>query len=269
MVDEMAAMVHFCLPMASRADRHKPQGYVAPVRRQHVGTSLPEGLEHYEFKRVLEPFGDQSQMWRYAIQYDADGLPCRDESSPPPFQPLDLDAFFGRAGAPFEIEIGIGKGSFLVPYSAMHPEINLLGIEWTIPIALHALERLCRQGGPNAKILAGDAPFFLRDRLPLESVDAFHIYFPDPWPKEKARKRRIMQPGFLAILKRCAKPGATLYWGTDHEEYNASTLELLGATDGFVCTTPEAGPTEGLRTNFESKYIREGRPIYRSIWTIK
>ncbi|MEN9355099.1 MAG: tRNA ((7)-)-methyltransferase, partial [Fibrobacterota bacterium] len=145
--------------MASRADRHKPQGYIAPVRRQHVGTSLPEGLEHYEFQRELEPFGDQAQMWRYAIKYDADGLPQRDISSPPPFRPLDLVEFFGR-NAPLEVEIGIGKGSFLVPYSKLHPEINLLGIEWTIPIALHALERLMRQGGPNAKILAGDAPFF-------------------------------------------------------------------------------------------------------------
>lgn len=253
--------------MASRADRHKHQGYVAPPRRVRVATSLPEGLDHYEFKRELEPMGDP-QMWRYSIQYDASGLPMREVSSPPPFQELDLDAFFERTGANLEIEIGMGKGSFLVPYSKLHPELNLLGVEWTIPIALHALERLRRQGGEHARILAGDAPFFLRDRLAPATVSAFHIYFPDPWPKEKARKRRIMQPGFLEILKRCAKPGATLYWGTDHEEYNTSTVELLTATEGFSCLEPDAGPTEGLCTNFESKYLREGRPIYRSNWRL-
>lgn len=254
--------------MASRADRHKPQGFVPPPRRAKVASSLPEGLEHYEFQREMEtPYPDQPQLLRFAIQYGEDALPKLSESSPPPHRPLSQTELFGRE-ARFEIEIGMGKGSFLVPYSKLHPEINLLGIEWTFPIALAALERLRRQGGENAKILVGDAPFFLRDRLPRHCADAIHIYFPDPWPKEKARKRRIMQPEFLEILKGCAKPGATLYWGTDHEEYNTSTLELLDATVGFTCQVREAGPTDGLRTNFESKYLKEGRPIFRSVWTI-
>jgi tRNA (guanine-N7-)-methyltransferase len=254
--------------MASRADRHKPQGYVPPKRRARSAGSLPPNLPHYELQRLLEPNPGTEGIWKYDIQYASDGLPLLAESSPPPFRPVDLTELFGRQ-APLEIEIGMGKGSFLIPYARLHPELDLLGIEWAWPIALHAHERLQRQVDlDNARILVGDAPFFLRDRLPRRSVQAFHIYFPDPWPKERARKRRLMQPEFLSILRLCARPGARLHWGTDHEEYDRSTREVLQADGGFALLIDDAPPTDGLRTNFESKYLLEGRPIHRSVWEI-
>jgi len=266
--DVLRSRMHLCLPMASRADRHKPQGYVAPKRRAKSAGSLPQNLPHYELQRLLQPNPGTDGVWKYDIQYSPDGLPLLAESSPPPFCPMALEEIFGRT-APLEIEIGMGKGSFLIPYAKLHPEINLLGIEWAWPIALHAHERLRRQGDlANARILVGDAPFFLRDRLPRGSVQAFHIYFPDPWPKERARKRRIMQPEFLSILRLCAHAGARLYWGTDHEEYDLSTREVLLADGGFRLLTDNAPPLDGLRTNFESKYLEEGRPIHRSVWEI-
>ena len=123
--------------MASRADRHKPSGYVPPPRRNRVAASLPPDQAHYEFLRVLEPNPGTEGMWKLSIQYGQDGLPLLAESSPPPFQAYDPIAFFGRQ-APLEIEIGMGKGSFLLPYAKLRPEHNILGIEWTWPIALHA-----------------------------------------------------------------------------------------------------------------------------------
>jgi len=255
--------------MASRADRHKPSGYVPPPRRNRVAASLPPDQAHYEFLRVLEPNPGTEGMWKLSIQYGEDGLPLLAESSPPPFQAYDPIAFFGRQ-APLEIEIGMGKGSFLLPYAKLRPEHNILGIEWTWPIALHAHDRLRRlpQPLPNARILVGDAPFFLRDRIVPGGVEAFHIYFPDPWPKKAARKRRLMQPAFLSLLRRCARDGALLHWGTDHEEYDLSTREILLADGGFTLVQDNAPATEGIRTSFESKYLEEGRPIHRSVWRI-
>lgn len=167
-----------------------------------------------------------------------------------------------------EIEIGSGKGGFLCEYSKNHPEIQLLGSEWDKSWALFALRRwMQKKHHDNVNMLCGDMFYFVRDAVPDHSVNAYHMYFPDPWPKEKHHKNRLLKADFVKEVARTLKPGKRhFYWATDHQEYNEEALSVF---DAFPkCTIIErnsASPTEGIMTGFEKKYIQEGRPIYRSI----
>ena len=247
-------------------DSSKDPGSEPRARREVA--SLPDGLEHYELLRTLRPVEGQPALWEHAIELDANFIPLRAPCSPAPFEPIDPAMILGKPG-PIEIEIGSGKGAFLAGYADLHPELPLLGIEWTRPIAWYAAQKLHRRPHlKHARFLWGDANFFLRDRMPAHCCQAFHVYFPDPWPKKGARKRRIMQAPLLEQMRRLAVPGAKLHWATDHEEYDATTRELLDGTDGFRLLVADAEPTDGVMTSFERKYRLESRPIYRAIYEI-
>ena len=115
-------------------------------------------------------------------------------------------------------------------------------------------------------MMRGDLLIFLRDYVKENSIEAFHMYFPDPWPKKKQRKKRLLKAELLFEMSRCAKQGAKFYWGTDFGEYNQEALELLNSHPNYHCLDRSATPTYGIQTNFEKKFIEEGRPIYRSVW---
>jgi tRNA (guanine-N7-)-methyltransferase len=119
----------------------------------------------------------------------------------------------------------------------------------------------------NATMLRGDVFYFLRDCVKDNTVDAFHMYFPDPWPKERHHKNRLLRPDFLVEVARVLKPGKRIfYWGTDHKEYNEVALEVFDNFKGCkILERNTAEPTEGIMTGFEKKYRKEGRPIYRSV----
>jgi tRNA (guanine-N7-)-methyltransferase len=257
--------------MSSRSDhgiRIPQAGAKIRRARPREATSLPDGLPHYELKRELRQDPDVATLWHHATSVDANFVPVLAESSPPPFDPINLEDLLGKPG-PIEIEIGCGKGRFLSEYAQLHPEKPILAIEWTRPIAWYAADKIARRPElKHAKVLWGDAPYFLRDRMPAGSVSAFHIYFPDPWPKEKAKKRRVLQTSLLLQMRRLAIEGCKFYWGTDYEEYDQYARELLGSTDGIRLIDGAAGPTDGIMTSFEHKYVKEGRPIYRSVWEV-
>jgi tRNA (guanine-N7-)-methyltransferase len=256
--------------MSSRSDHGIRMPHVGPrvqKARPREATTLPPGLPHYELLREFRHDPDHHDLWHYAVQLDDNYVPKLAESSPPPLQPLDLAALFGSTDA-LEIEICTGKGRFLAEYAALHPDRPLLGVEWTRPVAWYAAQRLAKVKVPHhAHILWGDAQFLLRDRMPAACCKAFHIYFPDPWPKH--RQRRVLQPDLLKQMRRLALDGCVFHWGTDHSEYNQDALQLLGGTEGFRLLDPAAGPTDGIRTSFETKYIQEGRDIFRSIWAVE
>lgn len=256
--------------MSSRSDHGIRMPHVGPrtkKARPREATTLPPGLPHYELLREFRHDPDLPELWHYAIALDDNFVPRLAESSPPPFQPLDLQALYGSAGA-LEIEICTGKGKFLSEYAALHPERLLMGVEWTRPVAWFAAHRLSKlKAAHHARVVWGDAQFFLRDRMPAGCCQAFHIYFPDPWPKHP--ERRVLQSGLLAQMRRLARSGCRFYWGTDHADYNQDAMRLLGETEGFELLEPAAGPTEGIRTSFETKYIQEGREIHRSIWSVR
>jgi tRNA (guanine-N7-)-methyltransferase len=227
--------------------------------------SLPSGLSSYEFQRRLEPSPDVAAYWHYRILRAPDGLPLLAPGGMPEFAPIDITAFFGKPG-PIEIEIGCGKGGFLVEYCEKHPDIPFLGIEKEPEIAHWAAQRLAkRRHLPHARMLLGEAYNFFRDHLPANCVSVFHMYFPDPWPKKRHHKYRLLGPVFLEQVRRTAIPGALFRWGTDHPEYNAQAQETFAATPWLEMIEPAAEPTEGIMTNFEKKYRKIGKPIHRCV----
>jgi tRNA (guanine-N7-)-methyltransferase len=174
---------------------------------------------------------------------------------------LDWHAFFGRA-APVEVEIGCGKGAFLLEYARVTPERNLLGIEnqprWSRWIA----ERLARTPLPNMRVLCADAALVIARFVRDDSVRAYHLYFPDPWWKRRHHKRRLVGPDFAAELLRTLEPGGTLHVATDvRARFDAMLAELARAP---FATRIENGPTPIGRplTNFERKYRTEGRILH-------
>jgi tRNA (guanine-N7-)-methyltransferase len=179
-------------------------------------------------------------------------------------RPATGKALFGD-DRPLELEIGSGKGTFLLAESGARPEANFLGIEYARRYWIFAADRLRRAGRPNARVVLCEASSFVRDFLESESLAAIHVYFPDPWPKTRHRRRRLLQPQFLADLASKMKPGARLSIATDHREYFAQIVAAvkrspLVAVD--FTATHAALDDEVVGSNFERKYRREGRDIY-------
>ncbi len=179
---------------------------------------------------------------------------------------LDFVRIFGRAG-PIHLEIGSGKGTFLVAQAQAQPEVNFLGIEWARKFYRHAVDRIGRWGLHNVRLVRADAATFLRDFVPPESVDCFHIYFPDPWPKKRHHKRRLLQSSNLEVLIGCLKPGGEIRIATDHADYFEQIRQVTSAYGDKlkeIAFERPAGAREGelTGTNYERKYVKQSRPIY-------
>jgi tRNA (guanine-N7-)-methyltransferase len=183
------------------------------------------------------------------------------EQLPKPIVWADL---FGN-DHPVELEIGMGKGTFLNDQAKARPEVNFFGIEWANWYFCYASDRLRRNGCTNAHTVRADAVFFLREFVPDESLSVLHIYFPDPWPKARHNKRRTIQPSFMPTVMRVLKPGGQLRAVTDHADYFAQMQATIADSPLKVIDYDRpgsAGEGEVVGTNFERKYRREGRPFY-------
>jgi tRNA (guanine-N7-)-methyltransferase len=181
--------------------------------------------------------------------------------------PWSSEALFGRC-APLEVELGSGKGLFLASAAAANPDANYLGLELARKYAEFAGARLARRQLANARMVHGDGLRVFRERLPAGSLDAVHVYFPDPWWKARHKKRRVMNAAFLADVERTLKAGGRLHFWTDVEEYFVSTLELISACSRLTgpLEVPEAPATHDLdyRTHFERRMRQHGLPVYRA-----
>jgi len=174
---------------------------------------------------------------------------------------------FGRE-APLEIEIGFGKGRFLLKNAVNRPGTDFVGIERAGKYFRIARDRATKRRLTNLKLVRTDARLFVEELLPDRSVDRVHVYFPDPWPKRRQHKRRLLDPPFLRILATKLRDGGEVHLATDHAEYFRAILLSFETEPGFAAAeTPSADP-EGL-TNYEVKYRTEGRPIYRALWTLR
>jgi tRNA (guanine-N7-)-methyltransferase len=187
----------------------------------------------------------------------------------PVFTRLQLEIFFKNGiGKKLALEIGSGKGAFLCQYAQKFPENCILGVEWDKYCANLTVKKLQKLDIENAAVIRGDLFYFLRDLIPGHSIDEVHMYFPDPWPKRRQKKNRlILREGFLELICRILKPGQRLfYWATDHGEYNALALRAFrNFSLAKILEENTALPTEGIETAFEKKYKKEGRKIYRSV----
>lgn len=172
---------------------------------------------------------------------------------------------FGNNNA-VELEIGSGKGTFILAAAQACPGHNFIGMEWAKAYCDYAADRLRRHGLCNARMVHAEAGWWIRSHVPDNAVEALHVYFPDPWPKSRHHKRRLIQPEFLGEVHRILSPGGQVRVVTDHVEYfqwikGVFAGQRVLAEIPFESSLPQQeGSVVG--TNFEKKYALEGRAFY-------
>lgn len=177
--------------------------------------------------------------------------------------PLNLDSLLD--GGPWEVELGYGKGKFLLQQALAHPERRFLGVEVVSKYQKLLSKRAQSWGAGNLINIRGEALYLLSTVLPRRFADRLHVYFPDPWPKARHHRRRLFDPETVDLVLGVLKPGAELCFATDFLDYGELVMEIL---DGFPGLTvePVLEPwPDGARTNYEAKYMEEGRPIIRCV----
>lgn len=185
---------------------------------------------------------------------------------------LDWPTFFGN-DHPVEIDVGCGRGLFVVTAAETHPERNFLGIEIDFREGRRGAARLKRRDLTNACILGGDAKVPFTKMIEPHSVSAIHVYFPDPWWKRKHRSRRVFNDHFVDLASRLLMPGGLLHSWTDVEEYFGVISSLMNHHADFVTLPPpdEREPEHDMdyQTSYERKKRQLGLPIHRGRWQRK
>lgn len=175
---------------------------------------------------------------------------------------MDLQSLLDGSG-PWEVELGFGKGRYLLHQALANPAKRYLGIELVSKYYRMLQRRARSHGAENLVVVRGEALYLLAAALPRGFAQAVHVYFPDPWPKARHHKRRLFDPETVDLVLGLLQPGGTLFFATDFIEYGEVVAEIL---EGFPGLKVERRPepwTDGARTNYEAKYIEEGRPILR------
>ena len=191
------------------------------------------------------------------------------EDLSPPWNPDSYFACFeGPSESPLEIEIGSGKGLFLLNASGEHPERRYLGIEIAKKYARFSAYRFAQQERQNARMLRGDAMKFMREFVADASVSDVHIYFPDPWWKDRHRQRRVINPEMVANIQRTLIPGGTFHFWTDVEEYFETACETIAEQSDLNGPLPvaERPPEHDMDylTHFERRMRINDHPVFRS-----
>jgi len=176
---------------------------------------------------------------------------------------LDLDAAFGRQ-APKILEIGCGMGETTAVIAAEHPQNDYLGIEVHTPGVGSLMKQIATREIANLRVIQHDAVEVLRDMIAPGVLSGIHIFFPDPWPKKRQQKRRLIQPGFVKLLATRLQPNGYLHCATDWQDYAEQMLEVLSAetllensAEGF---TPR--PSYRPQTKFESRGLKLGHGVW-------
>lgn len=174
---------------------------------------------------------------------------------------------FARA-QPLDVELGSGDGSFLAQWAGAHPERNFIGVERLLG-RLRKLDRKGRRLGLlNLRLMRIEASYFMEYLLPPGSLGALHVYFPDPWPKRKHRKYRLVNEAFVAAAARALAPGGAVWLRTDHAEYFEQMTTVFGAAKEFraIETPPELA---AVVTDFEREFNARGIGTWRAGWTVR
>ena len=175
---------------------------------------------------------------------------------------LDLAALFGNRN-PVEVDVGCGKGLFLVQEAVARPEVNFIGVDRMGRKIDRALGRLEKRGIVNVRLFHCDVFHFIDRLLPRESVRAFHVYFPDPWPKRRHHRRRFVDASLLAALARALETRGHVWIATDHKGYFEEIQALFRKTLSFVPSPRHRAPVTGI-TDFERDFLSTGVPVYRA-----
>ncbi|HWY24052.1 MAG TPA: tRNA (guanosine(46)-N7)-methyltransferase TrmB [Nevskia sp.] len=224
-------------PRQEAAEGAQPRAIRSFVRREGRITPAQE--------QALE------RLWpRYGVEFDG--------------AVLDPAALFGRT-APLVVEIGFGNGDHLLASAQKRPDSDFLGIEVHRPGAGRVLQQADKLGLANLRVLCADAVEVLRQGLRPGTVDEVVIFFPDPWPKKRHHKRRLVQPAFARVLARALRPGGRLRLATDWADYARHMQEVLNAEPQFANRAADGGavprPADRPLTRFESRGLRLGHAV--------
>ncbi len=176
---------------------------------------------------------------------------------------LDFATLFGRRAETI-LEIGFGMGETTAAIAAAHPEKNFLGIEVHTPGVGSLLKQIAAAGLGNLRLVQHDAVEVLRDMIAPDSLDGIHIFFPDPWPKKRHHKRRLVQTDFVALLAGRLKPGGYLHLATDWRDYAEQMLAVLAAEPRLENTAEGFAPRPDHRpqTKFETRGLKLGHDVW-------
>jgi tRNA (guanine-N7-)-methyltransferase len=181
------------------------------------------------------------------------------------FQPLNLEGLFATA-QPLEVELGSGDGSFLVRAAQAWPDRNFLGIERLLG-RLRKIDRKAQRAGlTNLRAIRVEAAYFLQYLLPPRSAQALHVYFPDPWPKRKHRKNRLVNAAFTELAARVLQTGGAVYLRTDDADYFAQMTAVFQAASMFqaMATPPDlAAIITDFERDFQSRGVHTLSAAYR------
>ncbi|MBK5105398.1 MAG: tRNA (guanosine(46)-N7)-methyltransferase TrmB [Burkholderiales bacterium] len=180
---------------------------------------------------------------------------------------LDFEQVFGRR-APAILEIGFGMGETTATIAKAHPENNYLGIEVHTPGVGSLLKLIAEEKLTNLRLVQHDAVEVLEHMIAPAALAGAHVFFPDPWPKKRHHKRRLIKPGLVALLASRLAPGAYLHAATDWEEYAEQILAVCGAEPALVNTAPGFAPRPDYRplTKFESRGLKLGHGVWDIIF---
>ena len=182
-------------------------------------------------------------------------------------EPMDLDRAFGRA-APKILEIGFGMGDTTAQIAAAHPENDYLGVEVHTPGVGSLLKRVAALGLGNVRVIQHDAVEVLEHMIAPGSLAGAHIFFPDPWPKKRHHKRRLVQAPFVALLASRLKPGGCVHVATDWEDYAQQIMDVLSRDPLLVNATDGYAPRPDYRplTKFEQRGLKLGHEVWDVIF---
>lgn len=185
-------------------------------------------------------------------------------------QCLDLNQLFGRE-APKILEVGFGMGETTTSIAQSHPQQDFLGIEVHTPGVGSLLRQIQELGLNNLRLIQHDAVEVLQQMIADASLDGVHIFFPDPWPKKRHHKRRLIQADFVALLVNKLKPGGYLHMATDWQEYAEWVLEILRAEPRLANTVEDYAPRPDYRplTKFERRGLKLGHGVWDLIFVRK
>ena len=183
---------------------------------------------------------------------------------------INLDQVFGRSSPKF-LEIGFGMGETTVSIARMHLQNDYLAIDVHTPGVGSLLKQIGETGLSNLRIIQHDAVEVLKCMLTPECLDGTHIFFPDPWPKARHHKRRLIQPQFITLLSERLKHGGYLHVATDWEEYAQQILQVLSSEPQLINTVTDYAPRPAYRplTKFEQRGLKLGHGVWDLVFQKK
>jgi tRNA (guanine-N7-)-methyltransferase len=187
-------------------------------------------------------------------------------SLPTILEPLDLSKLFPQPQL-LEVELGCGDASFLAEYARRNPQTNFIGVERLLGRIQKLVKKSYRLGLTNTCGVRIESAYFLEYLLPPHSAGALHIYFPDPWPKKKHRRNRLIGERFPALARQALQPGGTVFLRTDDLDYFQQMNEVFAAATEFEKVETPAALAE-ITTDFERDFNAQGIPTQRAAYRV-